>query len=79
VRVNEELRAQLDIVAQLTDRSMTEEIRLALEHWIVENQIRPGDPREDCGGSGQILSATRRPGVMLLPLSLARMTPPRTN
>ena len=34
VRITEELRAQLDIIAQLTGRSATEEIRLALEHWI---------------------------------------------
>jgi len=34
VRITEDLRAQLDIVAQLTGRTATEEIRLALEHWI---------------------------------------------
>ena len=34
VRITEELRAQLDIIAQLTGRTATEEIRLALEHWI---------------------------------------------
>lgn len=34
VRITEDLRAQLDVIAQLTGRSATEEIRLALEHWI---------------------------------------------
>ena len=34
VRISEDLRAQLDVIAQLTGRSATEEIRLALEHWI---------------------------------------------
>lgn len=34
VRLSEELRAQLDVIGQLTGRSTTEEIRLAIEHWI---------------------------------------------
>lgn len=34
VRLSEELRAQLDVIGQLTGRSATEEIRLAIEHWI---------------------------------------------
>lgn len=34
VRITEDMRAQLDIIAQLTGRSATEEIRLALESWI---------------------------------------------
>ena len=34
VRITEDLRAQLDIIAQLTSRSTTEGIRLALEYWI---------------------------------------------
>jgi ribosomal 50S subunit-associated protein YjgA (DUF615 family) len=41
VRITEELRAQLDIVAQLTGRSATEEIRLALEHWIEKTKSDP--------------------------------------
>lgn len=41
VRINEDLRAQLDIVAQLTGRSATEEIRLALEHWIQKTKSDP--------------------------------------
>ncbi len=32
VRITENLRAQLDIIAQLTSRSTTEGIRLALEY-----------------------------------------------
>jgi predicted DNA-binding protein len=41
VRISEDLRAQLDIVAQLTGRSATEEIRLALEYWIEKVKSDP--------------------------------------
>lgn len=41
VRISEDLRAQLDILAQLTGRSTTEEIRLALEHWIAKSKTDP--------------------------------------
>ena len=41
VRITEDLRAQLDIIAQLTGRSTTEEIRLALEHWIDKTRSDP--------------------------------------
>ncbi|GAB3174066.1 hypothetical protein GCM10027059_45800 [Myceligenerans halotolerans] len=41
VRITEELRAQLDVVAQITGRSTTEEIRLALEHWIEKTKSDP--------------------------------------
>jgi predicted DNA-binding protein len=41
VRITEDLRAQLDIIAQLTGRSATEEIRLALEHWIEKTKSDP--------------------------------------
>ena len=41
VRISEDLRAQLDIIAQLTGRSATEEIRLALEFWIEKTKADP--------------------------------------
>jgi predicted transcriptional regulator len=41
VRITEELRAQLDIIAQLTGRTATEEIRLAIEHWIDKSKADP--------------------------------------
>ena len=41
VRITEELRAQLDIIAQLTGRTATEEIRLALEYWIEKTRSDP--------------------------------------
>jgi len=41
VRINEDLRAQLDVIAQLTGRSATEEIRLAIEHWIAKSKSDP--------------------------------------
>jgi predicted transcriptional regulator len=41
VRITDDLRAQLDIIAQLTGRSVTEEIRFALEHWIERSKFDP--------------------------------------
>lgn len=41
VRLTEDLRAQLDIIAQLNDRSVTEEIRVALESWIESSKNDP--------------------------------------
>ncbi len=41
VRITDDLRAQLDIIAQLTGRSVTEEIRFALEHWIERSKSNP--------------------------------------
>ena len=46
VRMSEDLRMQLDIIAQLTGRSTTEEIRLALEHWIDRSKSDPAVPRK---------------------------------
>ena len=41
VRISEDLRAQLDVLAQLTGRSTTEEIRQAIEHWIAKCKTDP--------------------------------------
>lgn len=41
VRVSEDVRAQLDIIAQLNDRTVTEEIRLAIEAWIEKTKADP--------------------------------------
>lgn len=41
VRLTEDVRAQLDIIAQLNDRSVTEEIRLAIEAWIEKIKADP--------------------------------------
>ena len=41
VRITEDLRAQLDVVAQITGRSATEEIRLALEYWVQKIKSDP--------------------------------------
>lgn len=42
VRINDDLRAQLDLIAQLNDRSVTEEIRVALESWV---ETAKSDPK----------------------------------
>lgn len=41
IRITEELRAKLDVVAQLTGRSATEEIRLAVEQRIEQIKSDP--------------------------------------
>lgn len=41
VRIQDDLRAQLDVIAQLNDRSVTEEIRLALEAWVETSKSDP--------------------------------------
>jgi len=41
VRIKDDLRAQLDVIAQLDDRSVTEEIRLPLEDWIGQGKRDP--------------------------------------
>lgn len=41
VRLSEDLRAQLDVIAQITGRSTTEEIRVALESWVEKTKADP--------------------------------------
>ena len=41
VRIHESTRAQLDVIAQLNDRTVTDEIRLALEAWIEKTKSDP--------------------------------------
>ena len=41
VRITDDLRAQLDVIAQLNDRSVTEEIRIALELWVETSRSDP--------------------------------------
>lgn len=41
VRMRDDVRAQLDVLAQLNDRTVTEETRLALEHWVEQAKTDP--------------------------------------
>lgn len=41
VRITDDLRAQLDVIAQLQGRSVTEEIRLAIEAWVETSKSDP--------------------------------------
>lgn len=41
VRMTENTRAQLEILADLNMRSVTEETRVALEHWIEQSKSDP--------------------------------------
>ncbi|WP_157501977.1 ribbon-helix-helix domain-containing protein [Leucobacter celer] len=42
VRMSDETRAQLEVLAEVNNRSMTEETRLALEHWV---EVSKKDPQ----------------------------------
>ena len=41
VRVSNDTRAQLEVLAQLNDRSLTEEVRLGLEDWVGRSKSNP--------------------------------------
>lgn len=41
VRMRDSVRAQLDVLAQLNNRTATEETRLALEHWVERAKTDP--------------------------------------
>ena len=41
VRMTDDVRAQLDIIAQLNNRSVTEEVREAIEAWIERSKTDP--------------------------------------
>jgi len=41
VRMADSTRAQLEVLAQVNSRSVTEETRLALEHWVEKSRADP--------------------------------------
>lgn len=41
VRITDGLRAQIEVIAQLNDRSVTEEVRLSLEAWVETSKSDP--------------------------------------
>lgn len=41
IRTTEDIRAQLEVLAQLNQRSVTEETRLALERWVEQSKSDP--------------------------------------
>lgn len=41
VRMTDDVRAQLDIIAQLNNRTVTEEVREAIEAWIERSKTDP--------------------------------------
>lgn len=53
VRITDDLRARLDVIAQLNDRSVTEEIGMALEGWVETSKSDPAVARACCDGSGR--------------------------
>ncbi len=46
VRLNESTRTQLDIIAQLNDRTVTDEVRLAIEAWTETARADPALQRQ---------------------------------
>lgn len=46
VRLNESTRTQLDIIAQLRDRNITDEVRLAIDAWIETAKADPALQRQ---------------------------------
>lgn len=41
VRTSEDTRAQLEVLAAINERSVTEETRIALEHWVEKSKSDP--------------------------------------
>lgn len=41
LRLDEDTRAQLEVLAQIQQRSLTEECRIGLEHWIESSKTDP--------------------------------------
>ncbi len=41
VKMSDDTRAQLEVLAQLNERSLTEESRLAIEHWVEKSKSDP--------------------------------------
>ena len=68
VRITDNLWAQLDVIGQLNDRSVTEEIRLWLEDWIGRTNTCPVPP---CSASLMALILRYRIATRKLPLPQA--------
>lgn len=41
LRLDEDTRAQLEVLAQIQERSLTEECRIGLEHWVASSKNDP--------------------------------------
>jgi hypothetical protein len=65
VRLNESTRTQLDIIAQLNDRTVTDEIRLAIESWIDKTKSDPSVQRraEEVRADIERQAATKRDAI----------------
>jgi uncharacterized membrane-anchored protein YjiN (DUF445 family) len=65
VRLNESTRAQLDIIAGLSDRTVTDEVRLAIEAWIEKVKSDPAVQRraEEVRADIERTAATKRNAI----------------
>jgi ferric-dicitrate binding protein FerR (iron transport regulator) len=66
VRMLDSARAQLDVLAQLNGRSVTEEVRLALEAWIERSKSDPNvlARAEEVRASIEREAAVRREAIL---------------
>ncbi|AAT89917.1 hypothetical protein ATY41_12205 [Leifsonia xyli subsp. xyli] len=83
VRLNESTRTQLDIIAQLRDRNVTDEVRLAIEAWIDKAKSNPTIPRraQDLRNEIEREAAGKRDAIAAIfdaaPPSKTPRTPPK--
>lgn len=65
VRMSDGTRAQIEILAQLNDRSLTEETRIALEHWVDKSKSDPAvlERAEQVRADIEREAATRRNAI----------------
>jgi uncharacterized membrane-anchored protein YjiN (DUF445 family) len=83
VRLNESTRTQLDIIAQLNDRTVTDEVRLAIEAWIDKTKADPAIQRraKDIRDEIEREAADKRDAIAAIfdaaPATKTQRTPPK--
>ncbi len=83
VRLNESTRTQLDIIAQLNDRTVTDEVRLAIEAWIDKARTDPHIQRraKDVRDEIEREAAGKRDAIAAIfdaaPATKTQRTPPK--
>ncbi len=80
VRMSDGTRAQLEILAQLNDRSLTEETRYALEHWVDKSKSDAAvlERAEQVRADIEREAATRRSAIEAVLGGSAKGTMPAT-
>lgn len=80
VRLNESTRTQLDIIAGLNDRTVTDEVRLAIEAWIEKTRSDPDIQRraQDVRDEIEREAAGKRDAIAAIFDATSTSKPPRT-